>query len=91
MKDFPIPVVSLDALSARLGPDSQPAEDEDFDDLPLPSGMHTFDLPYMPEATDPATLQPFMQPDGIHPNAEGVRIIAANLGPHLLELAQKVQ
>ncbi len=54
MKDFPIPVVSLDALSARLGPDSQPTEDEDFDYLPLPSGMHTFDLPRMPEATDPA-------------------------------------
>ena len=54
MKDFPIPVVSLDALGARRGPDSQPAEEDGFDYLPLPSGMHTFDLPRMPEAVDPA-------------------------------------
>jgi hydrogenase-1 operon protein HyaF len=54
MKDFPIPVVSLDALSARVGPNSQPTEDDGFDYLPLPSGMPTFDLPRMPESTDPA-------------------------------------
>ncbi len=54
MKDFPIPVVSLDALSARVGPNSQPAEDDGFDYLSLPSGMPTFDLPRMPESTDPA-------------------------------------
>lgn len=30
---------------------------------------------------DPALLRPFMQEDGIHPNAEGVARIVADLGP----------
>jgi acyl-CoA thioesterase-1 len=30
---------------------------------------------------DPAALRPFMQDDGIHPNAEGVARIVADLGP----------
>ena len=35
---------------------------------------------------DPATLQRYFQPDGIHPNAEGVRRIVEALGPHVAEL-----
>ncbi len=31
--------------------------------------------------SDPAALQPFMQADAIHPNAEGVARIVADLGP----------
>lgn len=34
-------------------------------------------------APDPAAVQPFMQADGIHPNAEGVQRIVADLGPHV--------
>lgn len=34
----------------------------------------------------PATLQRYFQPDGIHPNAEGVRRIVEALGPHVAEL-----
>lgn len=33
------------------------------------------------DTTDPAALRPFMQDDGIHPNAEGVAKIVADLGP----------
>lgn len=53
MKAFPIPLVSAEALCAQLGRNSQPAEEDGFDYLPLPSGMHTFEPPPMPEATDP--------------------------------------
>ncbi|WP_074785633.1 arylesterase [Roseovarius tolerans] len=35
---------------------------------------------------DPATLQRYFQPDGIHPNAEGVRRIVEALGPHVADL-----
>ncbi|MFY2823584.1 arylesterase [Ruegeria sp. MALMAid1280] len=35
---------------------------------------------------DPATARRYMQPDGIHPNAEGVALIVENLGPYVLEL-----
>ncbi|THF65331.1 hydrogenase expression/formation protein [Pseudothauera rhizosphaerae] len=54
MKAFPIPVVSLDAVSALVGPGSQAAADEGFDWLPLPSGMGTFDPPPLPETANPA-------------------------------------
>ena len=38
---------------------------------------------------DPASVRVFMQPDGIHPNAEGVRRIVEALGPHVAELAAR--
>ncbi|QDF99370.1 hypothetical protein CJ010_23940 [Azoarcus sp. DD4] len=44
---FPIPVVAV-------GAGSQPAEDEDFDYLPMPSGMDTFAPPRLPDQIDPA-------------------------------------
>ncbi|GHG88353.1 arylesterase [Pseudodonghicola xiamenensis] len=42
-------------------------------------------------SSDPAALQPFMQADGIHPNAEGVTRIVAALGPKVLELVRAAQ
>ena len=38
---------------------------------------------------DPASVRVFMQPDGIHPNAEGVRRIVEALGPHVAVLAAR--
>ena len=35
---------------------------------------------------DPVKMRPFMQPDGIHPNAEGVARIVETVGPKVLEL-----
>ena len=32
-----------------------------------------------------------MQPDGIHPNAEGVARIVADIGPHVIDLLHKAQ
>ena len=40
---------------------------------------------------DPAALQPFLQGDGIHPNAEGVARIVAGMGPAVLDLIATVQ
>ncbi len=37
-------------------------------------------------AQDPLAAQPFMQPDGIHPNEKGVSKIVANLGPQIRDL-----
>lgn len=38
------------------------------------------------DAADPASMAAFMQADGIHPSAEGVRLIVARLGPKVVEL-----
>ncbi|WP_170402525.1 arylesterase [Ruegeria arenilitoris] len=40
---------------------------------------------------DPDAARQFMQPDGIHPNADGVALIVENLGPHVLELIAAAQ
>ena len=39
------------------------------------------------EGGDPASVRQFMQPDGIHPNAEGVGKIVQALGPFVADLA----
>ncbi len=38
------------------------------------------------EPGDPASFSVWMQADGIHPNAEGVKLIVQSLGPKVLEL-----
>lgn len=40
---------------------------------------------------DPASAQKFLQPDGIHPNAEGVDLIVAALGPQVLDLVKAAE
>jgi acyl-CoA thioesterase-1 len=42
-------------------------------------------------AAGDGSIAPYMQDDGIHPNAEGVRLIVAALGPTVLEFAQTVE
>ncbi len=40
---------------------------------------------------DPAELRPFLQADGIHPNAEGVVQIVEGIGPSVVELVDLVE
>lgn len=42
------------------------------------------------EGGDPASVRAFMQPDGIHPNAEGVQRIVKAIGPKVADLAARV-
>jgi acyl-CoA thioesterase I len=42
------------------------------------------------DPSDPASLAAFMQPDGIHPNPEGVRLIVEGLGPKVEELLARL-
>jgi acyl-CoA thioesterase-1 len=42
------------------------------------------------DPADPASLAAYMQPDGIHPNPEGVRLIVEGLGPKVEELLARV-
>lgn len=42
------------------------------------------------DPSDPASLTAFMQPDGLHPNPEGVKLIVEGLGPKVEELLAKV-
>lgn len=40
---------------------------------------------------DPQKLRPLLQPDGIHPNARGVRRIVAAIGPAVVALIERVR
>lgn len=42
------------------------------------------------DPSDPASLAAFMQPDGIHPNPDGVKLIVEGLGPKVEELLGRV-
>ena len=42
-----------------------------------------------PEATDPAQIAEWMQPDGLHPNRAGVARIVERLGPEVVALARR--
>ena len=43
------------------------------------------------ETDDPAQARAFFQPDGIHPNAEGVQRIVGALGPKVVALIERVE
>ena len=42
------------------------------------------------DPADPASLAAWMQPDGIHPNPDGVKLIVEGLGPKVQELLARV-
>ncbi len=48
----------------------------------------TFLAPLRAQGGDPRR---FLQADGVHPNAEGVKIIVEALGPHVLQLVEAAQ
>ena len=63
----------------------------DFDAI-FPDLANEFSVSYAPnffaglEAEDPANWAMFFQPDGLHPNAQGVARIVEGLGPAVLDL-----
>lgn len=90
-RDLPVLLIGMEA-PGNFGPKYKETFDRIYADLAEAYGALLIDTYFgmlVPGATDPAELRPFMQPDGIHPNAEGVRIIVDNLGPKILELAER--
>lgn len=88
-RGLPVLLVGMKA-PGNFGPQYKETFDALYPDLAAQYGAAIIDSYFgllVPGATDPAALAPYMQPDGIHPNAEGVRIITGNLGPHLIALA----
>lgn len=43
------------------------------------------------DTSDPAALRPYVQPDGIHPNADGVVRIVEGFGPEVLDLIERAR
>lgn len=82
-KNLPVLLVGMQA-PGNYGQAYKDEFDALYPELAAEYGATLF--PYFFEglgSTDPAALRPYMQDDGIHPNAEGVGKIVAALGPAL--------
>ncbi len=91
VRDLPVLLVGMTA-PANFGPDYKQAFDAMYPELAA-----EYDAIYAENffaglgAGDPADLQRYFQPDGIHPNATGVRLIVEALGPKVLELVAQAR
>lgn len=85
-RDLPVLVVGMTA-PGNFGPEYKQAFDAMYPDLAQAYGALYFEDFFAGlGAGDPSELQRYFQPDGIHPNAEGVGLIVDALGPKVLEL-----
>ena len=95
-RGLPVLLVGMKA-PANWGPDYKAAFDAIYPDLAAQYGAllaEDFFAGLMAagaDPADPASMARWMQADGIHPNPEGARLIAADLGPRIVELAARVR
>lgn len=88
---LPILLVGMEA-PGNFGPDYKATFDRLYPDLAQQYGARHIDSFFGlidPEATDPRQISEFMQADGIHPNAEGVKRAVESLGPQILALVEQ--
>ena len=87
-KGLPVLLVAMQA-PGNYGPDYKTSFDAIYPELAAQYGAALapgFFAPLLEGGSDPAAVQGFMQADGIHPNAEGVKRIVAGLGPQVIDL-----
>lgn len=92
-RHLPVLLVGLRA-PGNYGPDYARDFDAIFPDLATRHGADLFPdyfAPLVAEAGDPAARARLMQPDGIHPSAEGVARIVAALGPQVEALVARAE
>ncbi|WP_299152218.1 arylesterase [uncultured Tateyamaria sp.] len=78
----------------NYGPDYKAAFDAMYPEIAEAYGvlyLESFFAGLGGAGTDPASLRAYMQPDGIHPNASGVREIVQGIGPQVVDLIAQVQ
>ncbi len=93
-RGLPVLLVGLTA-PGNYGPEYKAAFDAMYPELAEQYGAIHVDsflgaLEAAAEADRDAAMTAYMQPDGIHPNAEGVALIVAALGPSVEALLERV-
>jgi acyl-CoA thioesterase-1 len=87
-RDLPVLLVGIDA-SGQYGPGYEAAFDGMYPELAEEFGA-LLETDFFAALRDGASLKEaraaYLQPDGIHPNAEGVERIVERIGPRVLEL-----
>jgi len=89
----PVLLVGMQA-PGNYGPEYKAAFDAMYPDIAQAYGtlyLESFFDGLGGAGTDPAAIRPFMQADGIHPNADGVARIVDGLGPSVLDLIARVE
>jgi acyl-CoA thioesterase-1 len=90
-RGIPVLLVAMEA-PGNYGPDYKRDFDGMYADLAARHGallVDSFLAPLMSGVENPADLARYMQPDGLHPNAEGVARIVDGLGPRVIELLDR--
>jgi acyl-CoA thioesterase-1 len=91
-RGLPVLLIGMQA-PGNYGPDYKTAFDAIYPELAASYGAvlaPSFFGPLLEGRSDPAAIQSMMQADGIHPNAEGVKVIVAGLGPKVTELLGRI-
>ncbi len=87
-RGLPVLIVAMQA-PGNYGPDYKAEFDAIYPDLAKSYETLLFPgffAPLTEGSADPAKFQSLMQSDGIHPNADGVAVIVAELGPFVAAL-----
>ena len=92
-RHLPVLLVGIQALN-NYGPDYKTQFDAIY--LDLATKYHVLLVPgfFDPLSKghfDPVAMAPYLQADRLHPNAAGVKIIVAGLGPKVLDLLSEVK
>ena len=88
----PVLLIGMDALP-NYGPEYKSTFDAIYPELATKHGAlyHPDFLGALAALGDrAAALDAYMQPDGMHPNRDGVKLIVAEIGPSVLELLAEV-
>jgi len=91
-KNIPVLLVGIQA-AGNYGPDYKAQFDAIYPDLAAQYHVLLapgFFAPLVAKAPDPAALTQYLQPDGLHPNAQGVQMIVAGIGPFVLDLLKEI-
>ena len=87
-RDVPVLLIGMEA-PGNYGPEYKRAFDAMYPELAAEFGaqhLESFFAGLMSESDDHADLMQYMQPDGIHPNADGVMRIVEVVGPEVQAL-----
>lgn len=89
----PVLLIGLTA-PGNYGPDYKEAFEAMYPELAAEFGalhVESFLAPMAEKAEAGLSFREMMQPDGIHPNATGVRLIVDGLGPRVLDLVERAR
>ena len=92
-KHIPVLLIGMQA-PGNFGPDYKTQFDAIYPDLAAQYHVLLapgFFAPLLALNPDPNAMTKYLQPDGLHPTPEGVKIIVQGIGPRVLDLLKEIQ